>query len=120
LSIPWRSVFPFEAFPANVGVIDIAASDIILIDIVPIIVPIIVVFGLNAFVSIFVLYVTAIEIVIAIVVTVIIAFCLDAFVPIFAFHIAAVHIGKACGGQREYQCEYNQKGFHGRLESSMR
>jgi hypothetical protein len=115
MSIPWRSVFPFEAFPANVGVFGIAAFDIVLIESVLLIV----VFGLNAFVSIFVLYVAAVDVVIAIVV-IVIAFRLDAFVLVFAFYIAAVHIGKGCGGKREYQCECNQKVFHGGLESFMR
>jgi len=84
--ITFISVFPFETFPANVGVLGIAAFDIIFIEVVSILVE----FGLNAFVPIFVFYIVAVDAVTAFVVEL----CPNALVLVLAFYIAAVHIGK--------------------------
>jgi hypothetical protein len=115
LSRPRRSVLPFQAFTANVGVIGIAAFDIVLIDIVPPVVD----FGLNTVVSILVPDVTAVDVDVTIIVIIIPAFGLDAFILVFAPHIAAVNVSKACGGQGEGQCEGDQQGFHGEVISSV-
>jgi hypothetical protein len=93
--------FPLATLPAHLGVICIAAIDIVLIKVV--VIPI--KFGLSAFVPVFVLYITTVDVVAAIVVIVVIvvAFSSNTFVPVFALYIATVHISKGCCGRK---CEH--------------
>jgi hypothetical protein len=110
---PFRSQglvpFPLATLPPHLGIIGIAAIDIVLIEVV--VIPI--KFGLSAFVPVFVLYIATVDVVAAIVViVVVVALSSNTFIPVFALYIAAVHVGKGGGGKREYQCECNQNGSH--------
>jgi hypothetical protein len=93
--------------PTYLGIIGIAAIDIVLIEVV--VIPI--KFDLSAFVPVFVLYIATVDVVAAIVV-IVVALSSNTFVSVFALYIATVHIGKGCGRKREHQCECEQKGSH--------
>jgi hypothetical protein len=89
--------------PTYLGIIGIAAIDIVLIEVV--VIPI--KFGLSAFVPVFVLYIATVDVVAAtVVIAIVVAFSSDTLVPVFALYIATVHIGKGCcGRKREHQCK---------------